>query len=138
MFDFLKPKKPQSSVQSQPSLFVQPVAPNETVFEVGKEVMVRDPKTGESIYRMAMSPQHKQLILTTIQKNSGVGQGLINLAVNLANILRQLDLTDKTRITSEKEIEDTISKVRDDMKIDKRWGLNMQLGIFERRDPPEG
>lgn len=137
MFDFLKPKKPQSTVQQQSSPSFQPIIPNQTVFEVGKEVMIRDEKSGESIYRMAMSPQHKQLILSTIQKNAGVGQGLLNLAVNLANILRQLEATDKVRMTSEKEIEDTITKVRDEMKIDKRWGLNMQLGVLERREPPE-
>ena len=130
MLDFFK-KKPDT----QPA---QPNPPtNDTTFEVGKEVQIRDPKTGEYIYRMAMSPENRKIIFDVIQKNSGVGQRLINLAVNIAGILRQLEIEDKGRIQSEQLIETTITKVRDDMKVDKRWGLNMQLGVLERREPPE-
>ena len=86
---------------------------------------------------MAMSPENRKAIFDVIQKNSGVGQRLINLAVNIAGILRQLEIEDKGRIQSEQLIETTITKVRDDMKVDKRWGLNMQLGVLERREPPE-
>ena len=139
MFDFFK-KKPTPTPLSQGTpptqQGLQPI-PNETTFEVGKEVQIRDPKTGEFVYRMAMSPENRKAIFDVIQKNSGVGQRLINLAVNIAGILRQLEIEDKGRIQSEQLIETTITKVRDDMKVDKRWGLNMQLGVLERRDPPE-
>ena len=131
MFDFFKPK-PATIPPPNPAL-----PPTDTTFEVGKEVQIRDPKTGEYIYRMAMSPENRKMIFDVIQKNSGVGQRLINLAINIAGILRQLEIEDKGRITSEQLIEATITKIRDDMKLDRRWGLNMQLGVLERREPPE-
>src|SRR3990167_10113632 len=132
MFDFFKPKP--ATVQPSPN---PALPPTDTTFEVGKEVQIRDPKTGEYIYRMAMSPENRKMIFDVIQKNSGVGQRLINLAINIAGILRQLEIEDKGRIASEQLIETTITKVRDDMKLDRRWGLNMQLGVLERREPPE-
>ena len=132
MFDFFKPKP--ATVQPSPN---PALPPTDTTFEVGKEVQIRDPKTGEYIYRMAMSPENRKMIFDVIQKNSGCGQRLINLAVNIAGIFRQLEIEDKGRIASEQLIETTITKVRDDMKVDKRWGLNMQLGVLERREPPE-
>ena len=131
MFDFFKPK-PATTPTPSPTL-----PPIDTTFQVGKEVQIRDPKTGEYIYRMAMSPENRKIIFDVIQKNSGVGQRLINLAINIAGILRQLEIEDKGRITSEQLIEATITKIRDDMKLDRRWGLNMQLGVLERREPPE-
>ena len=131
MFDFFKPK-PATTPTSSPTL-----PPTDTTFQVGKEVQIRDPKTGEYIYRMAMSPENRKMIFDVIQKNSGVGQRLINLAINIAGIFRQLEIEDKGRIASEQLIEATITKIRDDMKLDRRWGLNMQLGVLERREPPE-
>src|SRR3990167_2921624 len=131
MFDFFKPK-PATTPTPRPTL-----PPIDTTFQVGKEVQIRDPKTGEFVYRMAMSPENRKIIFDVIQKNSGVGQRLINLAINIAGILRQLEIEDKGRIASEQLIETTITKVRDDMKLDRRWGLNMQLGVLERREPPE-
>ena len=131
MFDFFKPK-PATTPTPSPTL-----PPIDTTFQVGKEVQIRDPKTGEFVYRMAMSPENRKIIFDVIQKNSGVGQRLINLAINIAGILRQLEIEDKGRITSEQLIEATITKIRDDMKLDRRWGLNMQLGVLERREPPE-
>lgn len=127
------PTQPLPSLASIP-----PPSPQQTTFEVGKEVMIRDPKTGEHIYRMAMSPENKKKIFDVITNNAGVGQQLINLSVNLAGILRQLDITDKGRIESEKAIEAVMNQVRDDMKVPKMWGLNMQLGLLERREPPDG
>ena len=128
------PAPPSFSTIPQPS---PNSPPNETMFEVGKEVMIRDPKTGEHIYRMAMSPENRKKIFDVIQKNAGVGQRLINLSINLASILRQLDIEDKGRIESEKTIEVVMNQIRDDMKVPKMWGLNMQLGVLERREPPE-
>src|SRR3990167_2912897 len=135
MFEFLKKKSdvPQAQATLPP---IQPL-PNDTTFQVGKEVQIRDPKTGEYVYRMAMSPENRKMIFDVIHKNSGVGQRLINLAVNIAGIFRQLEIEDKGRIASEQLIETTITKIRDDMKLDRRWGLNMQLGVLERREPPE-
>ena len=133
-----KPNNPTPPVGLQPAGVALPNLPQEqTTFEVGKEVMIRDPKTGEHIYRMAMSPENKKKVFDVITKNAGVGQRLINLSVNLAGILRQLDIEDKGRIQSEKDIEAVMNQVRDDMKVPKMWGLNMQLGLLERREPPD-
>ena len=146
MLEFLKSKihnltKPNLPTTPPPGLTPPPpsfsLPPNETVFPVGKEVYHRDPKTGEHIYRMAMSPENKKKIFDVIQKNAGAGQQLINLAVNIAGILRTLDTVDKGRIESEKAIEAVMNQVRDDMKVPKMWGLNMQMGLLERREPPE-
>lgn len=122
--------KPPESAKSTP--------PEPSAFEVGKEVMIRDPFSGEFVYRMAMTPENRKKIFDIIGRNAGVGQRLINLSVNLAAILRQLDLEDKSRIESEKAIETVVNEIRDEMKIPKVWGLNMALGVFERREPPEG
>ena len=140
MLDFLKKKQPatQSSQLGNPQTqFIQQATPQE-IMEVGKEVQIRDPKSGEFIYRMAMSAENRKFIFDTIQKNAGVGQRIMTLAINLTAILRQMDAEDKVRIDSEKAIELAVTKVRDDMKIDKRWGLNMALGVLERREPPDG
>ena len=140
MFDFLNkklnlPKKPSVQASAPPPAINQL---GETIFEVGKEMMTRDPKTGEYIYRIALSPENRKKSFDVIQKNGGIGQGLINLAINLVNILRQLDSVEKTWVTNQKEIDNVVTEIRDAMKIDKRYLLNPGLGVLERREPPEG
>ena len=136
MFNWSKKKIPSSNpVIPNPQSPIPP--PEPTNFEVGKEIQSRDPKSGEFIYRIAMSPENRKMIFDTIQKNAGVGQRLLNISINLAAILRQLDVEDKLRIESEKTIEGAVNKVRDEMKLGKMWGLNMGLGVLERREPPE-
>ena len=112
--------------------------PTITPLEVGKEVTFKDPKTGEFIYQRALSADQRKSIMTIMQKNGQLANQFIGVCRQEIAIGEQKLAVVKAIADSEKEINDIVNKVRDDLKLDKRWGLNMQLGCLERRDPPDG
>ena len=113
---------------------VNPVEP--TVLEVGKTITFKDPKTGEAIYQIALSPENRKLVMDAMQENGVLGQRFMQASRNRLLTEQQVISVHNEIAASEKKINDTITKVRDEMKLDKRWGFNLQLGILERRDPP--
>ena len=116
---------------------VKPVNPVEpSVLEVGKTITFKDPKTGETIYQIALSPENRKLVMDAMQENGVLGQRFMQASRNRILIEQQVLTIHNEIAISEKKINDTITKVRDEMKLDKRWGFNLQLGILERRDPP--
>lgn len=108
------------------------------VFETGKQVTFQDPKTGEFVYQMALTPEQRKSVMDTMTKNANLANKFIQASRQRIAIEEQVSQVHKEIIASEKEIQDAITKVRDEHKLDKRWGLNMQLGLLERREPPNG
>jgi len=108
------------------------------VFKTGEQTQFRDPKTGEFVYQYPISMEHRKTLMESIQKNAQCANQFIALNRQRMNIDGQVAAVNAQINASEKEINDVITKVRDDLKLDKRWGLNMQLGVLERRDPPTG
>ena len=106
--------------------------------EVGKEVYSKDPKTGQAVYHRAMSAENQQVYMNVIQKNINLAQQFLVASRNFSNYLEQVMVINKGINESEKEIGVTKIKIRDEMKIDNRWDVNMNLGVWERRDPPNG
>lgn len=108
------------------------------VFETGKEIQFKDPKTGEFIYQRALSAEHRKILMDAMGKNAGLANRFMQAARQKLLIDEQVVNLNKEIVVSEKEINDEITKVRDELKLDRRWGLNLQLGVLERRDPPNG
>jgi hypothetical protein len=125
-------KKPEEAKAEAP----QPSAG--LAFETGKEVQFKDPKSGEFVYQRAISPEHRKLLMDAMQKNAQCANRFMQVCRQELMFSEQKSAINKEIIASEKEINDHINVVRDDLKLDRRWGLNLQLGVLERRDPPNG
>ena len=109
-----------------------------TVFEDGKEVQFKDPKTGEFVFQRPVSPELRAKMFQSMNGNAGLAQQFINTTRQTVEFLiAVMDINTKIK-SSEKDINDKIKEIRDDMKLDGRWTFNMQLGCMERREPPEG
>jgi len=139
-FNFFGNKKPivpqpdQTTPQASPNT---PPPPNPNpVLEVGKEVTFKDPKTGEFVYQRAMNPDQRKAIMIALQKNGQCATTSIQLLRNYAVLQKAIMENDNNIVITEKEINDSVQKARDDMKIDGRWLLNPNLLILERRDSP--
>ena len=102
------------------------------------EITFRDEKTGEFIYQRILSENHKKLIMDTYQKNSIFANAFLSISLQLFQILDKGRLELENIKISEKEIQNTIQTVRDDLKIGKMWEFKPNLQLFERRDPPPG
>ena|SRR3990167_4329098 len=126
MLNFLKKKE-----ESKPTIEPQP-----KVFEANKEITFRDEKTGEFIYQRPLTPEHRQAIMRIMGQNSQLANQFIQLNRNRLSLDSQINNISKAIIDSEKEIGDIVNKVRDELKLDRRWGLNPNLGVLERKDPP--
>ena len=113
------------------------LAPAEA-FQVGKQVTFKDPKTGEHVYQIAMTAENRSAIMQAMQKNANIAQRFLQTSRQALIFQDQSAQANKEITESEKEINTTLDKIRDELKLDKRWGLNMQLGLLERRDPPSG
>jgi len=108
------------------------------VLQSGKEVQFKDEKTGEFVYQYPLSADQRKSIMETMRKNGQIANNFIAICRQEFTIKDQKEATYKAIIESEKEINEKVSEIRDELKLDRRWGLNMQLGVLERRDPPEG
>lgn len=107
-------------------------------FETGKEVQFKDPKTGEFVYQRALTAEQRKSLMDAMQENAACANKFMMACRQRVAIEEQIASINKEITASEKRINDSITKVRDDLKLDRRWGLNMQLGVLERRDPPTG
>ena len=107
-------------------------------FQVGKQVTFKDPKSGEHVYQIAMTAENRAAVMQTMQKNANIAQRFLQTSRQALIFQEQSAQANREITESEKEINTTLDKIRDEMKLDKRWGLNMQLGLLERRDPPSG
>lgn len=128
MLDFLKKNPAKESTPTQ--------TPVGAVLETGKEIQFKDPKTGEYVYQLAMSAENRKKIMDAMQKNAGLANQFMMICRQEIGVQEQKAGVLKAIIESEKEINDKITAVRDEHKLDKRWGLNMGLGVMERREPP--
>ena len=107
-------------------------------FETGKEVQFKDPKTGEFVYQRALSADQRKFVMDAMQKNAQLANQFIGVSRQVILAQEQAASIHKSIMASEQEINKAIQKVLDDEKLDKRWRLNFQLGLIERRDPPSG
>lgn len=127
MFNIFKKEVPLA----QPaSVVTQPV------LETGKEIQFKDPKSGEMIYQRALSPEHRKSVMEAMQRNASAANQFMGACRQRLAVEDQVGKANKAITDSEKEINDIITGVRDELKLDRRWGLNIQLGVLERRDPP--
>lgn len=104
--------------------------------EAGKEIQFKDPKTGELVWQRPLNNDQKKMIMDAMQKNAICAQVFMQLSRSLITAQERLIVENKNILASEKEIGDIVTKFRDEYKLDRRWGLNMNLGVLERRDPP--
>lgn len=131
MLDFFKKK--QSKVET-----IDIVPQEVAAMKTGEEVQFKDPKTGEFVYQRAISAEQRKNVMMSMQKNAQLANQYISTSRQALQIEDQIRAINKAITDSEKEINDTITAVRDELKLDRRWGLNMQLGVLERRDAPGG
>ena len=118
---------------------VKVATPTETppqIFETGKEMQFKDPKTGEFVYQRAITAENKKILMDAMNKNGGLANQFMQVCRQQIAVAEQIDVVNKAIKESEKEINDTITKIREELKLDRRWGLNMALGVLERRDAP--
>lgn len=111
--------------------------PQPQAFETGKEIQFKDQKSGETIYQRALSADHRKEVMDAMQRNASCANQFMNVSRQRIVVEEAIAKANKAIADSEKEINDIITKVRDELKLDRRWGLNIQLGILERRDPPQ-
>ena len=116
----------------------QPLGSTLPVFEEGRERTFKDPKTGEFVSQRMLSSDHRKLLMDKLQKNGGQATQAIQMFRQLVGLLRACLKVDDEIVATEKEINDAMNKVRDDLKLDRRWGLNPNLMILEKREPPDG
>ena len=133
MLNFFK----KSETPTQPNNSPIPTSPPPAL-EIGKEVTFKDLKTNEWVYQRALTSEQKKSIIISMQKNSQCANTSIQLSRQRLAVEKAIIENDNQITITEKEINDSLQKVRDELKIDKRWGLNPNLMILERRDPPEG
>ena len=74
--------------------------------------------------------------MEVMQKNGGLANQFMQACRQEIMVDEQVKNIHKLIIESEKEINERITKIRDEFKLDRRWGLNMALGVLERRDAP--
>jgi len=129
---FKKPDEPKTDGASLGAPLAQV-----PVFEDGKERTFKDPKTGEFVSQRALSPENRKLLMEKLQKNGGQATQTIQLFRQILALMKTAIKLDDDITVSEKEINETMNKIRDDMKLDRRWGLNPQLMILEKRESPD-
>lgn len=128
---------PAATPPTPPTEVPAPTGQKEIPYDTEKEIQLRDAKTGEFIYRRLLSKEHLKMINDVFMKNAQLGQQFLNISrQDVAVVKKKLEISDLID-KSEKEVNDVINKIRDDKKLDKRWGWNMQLQCLERRDPPD-
>lgn len=117
---------------------IQVAQPTPEVFNANEEKQFKDPRTGEVVFQRSMTAEQRTQIFTAMKKNADAAQKLIGMSRQRLNIEKQLIKIEDEIVATEKEVNDIITKIRDDLKLSRQWGLNMQLGVLERRDPPNG
>lgn len=132
MLNFLKKRETATTTAINPA----PSTPQP--IETGKETFTRDPKTGEAIYQRAMSPEHLAKVMGAMNQNIKAAQNFVMVGRQKMAMDAQLIAAEKQIVETEKQINEIVSKVRDELSLDRRWGVNLQLGVLERRDPPNG
>lgn len=115
-----------------------PINPANSVSEPGKEVQFKDNNTGEYIYQRALSLDQRRFCAQVMQENGQLANKFIILNRQRIDLEKGIVECMTAIVESEKRINDTVEKIRDEQKLDRRWGLNMGLGVLERRDPPNG
>ena len=124
MLNFLKKEKAVETPLATP------------IFESDKEVQFKDPKTGEYIYQRPLTADQRRDIMAAMQRNAQAAQAFLQASRQVLMLEEKQIAESKAIVASEKEINDIINRIRDDLKLDRRWGFNMQLQVLERRDPP--
>ena len=119
-------------------LVEEPKSPQPEVLEVGKQITFKDPKTSEHVYQIALSPAQRQEMMVAMQKNGQLAQQFLSASRNFLIFIEQAMIANKNISESEKEINTIKTKFRDDLKLDPRWDFNFNLGVMERREPPNG
>lgn len=124
--------------KKQDNVVVPPIVGTPKTFEAGKEVTFRDEKTGEFVYQRSITADQRQECFQNMQENGMLANQFIAMNRQRMAMEIQIDNVNNQINASEKKINEAIEKIRDDMKLDRRWNLNMNLGVLERRDPPTG
>lgn len=108
------------------------------VLEMGKETVTRDTKTGEFVYQRPIGPAQRKECFAALQENGQLANQFVSVNRQLMAIKKQvIEINDKI-VASEKRIDAVINAVRDDMKLDRQWVFNINLGCMEKRVPPNG
>lgn len=98
-----------------------------------------DSKTGETVHRIAIAPEHIEDINKTIQKHQETMNAFVMNSQNFFIGLKiQLDLVDKIKAADE-AIKKTLSDVQKKTEMDPKrpWVFNIALKTFEYREPPK-
>lgn len=99
---------------------------------------IQDPKTGETIHRVAIDQKLIAEVDKTIQAHQQTTNAFVMNSQNFFFGLKtQLELLDKIKIADE-AIKKTLNDVQKRAKLDpkKPWAYNLQLKAFEYRQPP--
>lgn len=99
---------------------------------------IQDPKTGETIHRVAIDPKLVAEVDGTIKKHQETMNAFVMNSQNFFMGLKvQLDLLDKIKIADD-AIKATLTSVQKKAKLDpkKPWAYNLQIKTFEYRQPP--
>lgn len=99
---------------------------------------IQDPKTGETIHRVAIDPKLIEEINATIQKHQETMNAFVINSQNFFTGLKiQLELMDKIKLADD-AIKKTLTDVQKKSKLDpkKPWAFNLALKTFEYRTPP--
>lgn len=99
---------------------------------------IADPKTGETIHRVAIDQKLVAEIDATIKKHQETTNAFVINSQNFFTGLKiQLELLDKIKIADE-AIKKSLTDVQRKAKLDpkKPWAWNLQLRTFEYRTAP--
>lgn len=99
---------------------------------------IQDPKTGETIHRVAIEQKLIEEINGTITKHQETMNAFVINSQNFFTGLKiQLELMDKIKLADD-AIKKTLTDVQKKAKLDpkKPWAWNLQLRSFEYRTPP--
>ena len=130
MFELFKKKEAKSITDS-------PTNSSPLIIPSGQEVTFKDPKTGQLVYQRALSLEHKKMIMDTFQLNAEQMNRFLRAALDFLMALERAQAELQNIKISEKEIFNTVQKVRDELKLGKMWEfLPTNPGVLERREAP--
>lgn len=99
---------------------------------------VADPRTGETVHRVAIDPKGVEEIDNTIKKHQQTMNDFVMGAQSFfVGLKYQLDLIEKIKVADD-SIKKTLAEVQRKAKLDpkKPWAWNLHLKSFEYRTPP--
>ena len=106
------------------------------IMEKGKEVQFKDPKTGQQVYHRSLSSEHRKLLGDAFTNQALIINEYLQTSRQFLAWQQKFLMGEKAIQDNEKILNTTMDEIRNELKLDKRWGINPQLMVLEKRESP--